>query len=93
MLPDVPTTAEQGMPGYEVASMFGVLVPAGTPKAIVDRLNAETRKALESSLVKEQFVGQGLEPTGSTPAEFAAYLKTEVAKWGKVVKASGATPE
>ena len=70
-----------------------MLAPAGTPKTIVERLNAETRKALASPFVTEQFVGQGLEPTPSTPQEFGAYLRSEVAKWAKVIKASGATPE
>ena len=76
-----------------IRDRYGLLVPAATPKAIVDRLNAETRKALGSASVKEQFLGQGLEPVSSTPGEFGAYLKSEVAKWGKVVKASGASPE
>jgi tripartite-type tricarboxylate transporter receptor subunit TctC len=68
-------------------------VPAGTPKATVDRLNIETRRALASATVQEQFSAQGLEPAPSTPAQFGAYLRSEVEKWGKVVKASGATPE
>ena len=72
---------------------LGLLGPAGTPRTIIERLNAETRKALATPLVKEQFSAQGLEPAVSTPQEFAAYLKTEVEKWGKVIKASGATPE
>ena len=91
--PEVPTMNEAGVKGYEFSTWYGLLVPSGTPKAIVERLNSETQKALASALVKEQFVGQGLEIAGSTPQEFAAYLKTEVAKWGKVVKASGATTE
>ena len=91
--PDVPTMDEAGVKGYEFSTWYGIVVPAGTPKPIIDRLNAETRKALDSALVKDQFVGQGLEPVSSTPAEFGSYLKSEVAKWGKVVKASGAKPE
>ena len=91
--PEVPTMSEAGVKGYEFSTWYGLLVPAGTPKAVVDRLNAETRKALDSGMVKDQFIGQGLEPVASTPAEFGAYLKSEVAKWGKVVKASGATSE
>jgi tripartite-type tricarboxylate transporter receptor subunit TctC len=91
--PEVPTMNEAGVKGYEFSTWYGLLVPAGTPKAIVDRLNTETQRALASTLVKEQFVGQGLEVAGSTPQEFAAYLRSEVAKWGKVVKASGATSE
>jgi tripartite-type tricarboxylate transporter receptor subunit TctC len=90
--PEVPTMDEAGVKGYEFSTWYGLLVPAGTPKQIVDRLNAETRKALDSPAVREQFGRQGLEPVSSTPAEFAAYLRSEVAKWGKVVKASGARP-
>jgi tripartite-type tricarboxylate transporter receptor subunit TctC len=91
--PEVPTLDEAGVKGYEFSTWYGLLVPAGTPKPIVDRLNAETRKALASPAVSQQFVKQGLEPVSSTPAEFAAYLRSEVAKWGKVVKASGATTQ
>ena len=91
--PEVPTMDEAGVKGYEFSTWYGLLVPAGTSKAIVDRLNMETRKAIASAAVKEAFVGQGLEPVSSTPQEFGTYLRSEVAKWGTVVKASGATPE
>jgi tripartite-type tricarboxylate transporter receptor subunit TctC len=91
--PEVPTMNEGGVKGYEFSTWYGLLVPARTPKAIVDRLNAEVRKALTSSLVAEQFLAQGLEPAASSPHEFGAYLQSEVAKWAQVVKASGATPE
>jgi tripartite-type tricarboxylate transporter receptor subunit TctC len=91
--PDVPTMDEAGVKGYEFSTWYGLLMPGGTPRAIVERVNAETRKAVGSSLVKEQFVGQGLEPASSSPQEFGAYLKREVAKWAPVVKASGATAE
>jgi tripartite-type tricarboxylate transporter receptor subunit TctC len=91
--PEVPTMSEGGVKGYEFSTWYGLLVPARTPKAIVDRLNAEVRKALTSSLVAEQFLAQGLEPAASSPNEFGAYLQSEVAKWARVVKASGATPE
>lgn len=91
--PEVPTMNEGGVRGYEFSTWYGLLVPARTPKAIVDRLNAEVRKALTSSLVAEQFLAQGLEPAASSPHEFGVYLQSEVAKWAKVVKASGATPE
>lgn len=91
--PEVPTMDEAGVKGYEFSTWYGLLVPAGTPKAIVDRLNAETRKALASAQVTEQFTAQGLEASPSSPQEFGSYLKSEVAKWGKVIKASGAKPE
>ena len=91
--PEVPTMNESGVQGYEFSTWYGLLVPAGTPKAIVDRLNAEIRKALDSTAVKEQFTAQGVEPSPSTPQEFGGYLKDEVVKWSRVVKASGVTQE
>ncbi|MGZ5717575.1 MAG: tripartite tricarboxylate transporter substrate binding protein [Burkholderiales bacterium] len=91
--PEVPTMSEGGVKGYEFSTWYGLLVPAGTPKAIIDRLNAETNKAMTAVVVKEQFTTQGLELAASSPSEFGAYLKSEVAKWGTVVKASGATTE
>ena len=91
--PDLPTMHEAGVKGYEFSTWYGLLVPAGTPQAIVDRLSRETRKAVGTPAVTEQFVAQGLEPAASSPHEFGAYLRSEVAKWGKVIRASGATPE
>ncbi len=91
--PELPTMAEAGVPGYEFSTWYGLLVPGATPKAIVERLNAETVKVLGAPALKEQFSGQGLEATPSSTAEFSAYLRSEVAKWGKVVKASGAKPD
>jgi len=91
--PELPTMNEAGVPGYEFSTWYGLLVPAATPKTIVERLNAETVKVLNSPVLKEQFTGQGLESTPSSPAEFGAYLKSEVAKWGKVIKAAGARPD
>ncbi len=91
--PQIPTMDEAGVKGYEFSTWYGLLVAAGTPRSIVARLNNETAKALDSTLVKEQFGTQGLEATHSTPEAFGAYLRTEVAKWGKVIVASGAKPE
>jgi tripartite-type tricarboxylate transporter receptor subunit TctC len=91
--PEVPTMQEAGVTGYEFSTWYGLLVPAGTPQAIIDRLNQETRKAVASPALKEQFIAQGLEPGVSGPQEFGAYLKSEISKWGRVIKASGATPE
>ena len=91
--PVVPTMDEAGVKGYEFSTWYGLLVTAGTPDAIVDRLNTETRKAIASSAVKEQFGAQGLEPATSSAQEFGAYLRSEVAKWGKVIRAAGVTPE
>jgi tripartite-type tricarboxylate transporter receptor subunit TctC len=91
--PEVPTMNEAGVTGYEFSTWYGLLVPARTPAPVVERLNAEARKALAAPLVKEQFGAQGMEAASSTPQEFGAYLTSEVRKWAKVVKASGATTE
>lgn len=91
--PSVPTMDEAGVRDYEFSTWYGLLVPPGTPRAIVDRLNRETRAAMESASVKDQFSRQGLETVTSTPDEFGAYLRSEVTKWGKVIQASGATAD
>ena len=93
LLPDLPTIAEAGLPGYEANNWYGVLVPAKTPHAIVERLNREIVKILNSQPVKESLFRQGLDASPSTPQEFGAYIKSEIAKWAKVVKASGAKAE
>jgi tripartite-type tricarboxylate transporter receptor subunit TctC len=92
-MPDIPTVAESGVPGFEASNWFGLLVPAGTPADIVNRLNAEAGKAMQSADVKEKLGGLGFEVQASTPPEFAAFLKKEGDKWAKVVKASGAKAE
>jgi tripartite-type tricarboxylate transporter receptor subunit TctC len=88
--PDVPTLSESGLAGYEVGSWQGVFAPAGTPPAIVKRLNAEIVKIINMPDVKEKLIGLGAEPVGDTSEEFAALVKTEVVKWAEVVKKSGA---
>ncbi len=88
--PDVPTLSESGLAGYEVGSWQGVFAPAGTPPAIVKRLNAEIVKIINMPDVKEKLIGLGAEPVGNTSEEFAALVKTEVVKWAEVVKKSGA---
>lgn len=88
MLPDVPTTAEQGIPGQESHTIAGFLVPAKTPKPIVDLLYKEMKKAVDDPAIRQKLVAIGFEPTASTPAEFSALIKDEVAKWGKVVQAA-----
>lgn len=90
LLPDVPTVAEAGLPGYEVYGAFGVLAPAGTPKAVIARLNAEIVAALGTPEMQETLAAQGAERIGDTPEEFASSLKTEIEKWAAVVRASGA---
>jgi tripartite-type tricarboxylate transporter receptor subunit TctC len=88
--PEIPTIAESGVPGFEATSWFGILAPAGTPKEIVTKLNKEIVRILSLPDVKAQLSGQGAEPAGDTPQQFAAHIKAEIAKWEKVVKASGA---
>ena len=93
LLPDLPTIAEGGLPGYEANNWYGLLAPAKTPAAIVERLNREVVKVLNMPNVKEQLFRSGLDASPSTQKEFAAYIKSEMAKWSKVVKASGAKAE
>ena len=88
-LPDVPTMAEAGLAGQEADTLQGVLVPAGTPKAIVQRLHSDIAKILARPDVRERIVGLGFDIIASTPEQFAAQIKVEVAKWGKVVKGAG----
>jgi tripartite-type tricarboxylate transporter receptor subunit TctC len=87
--PDVPTIAEAGVPGYEHASWVGLLAPAGTPPAIVARLNGETAKIVQRPAVRQVFLREGLEPDGGPAKDFAASIRHDVAKWIKVVKAAG----
>jgi tripartite-type tricarboxylate transporter receptor subunit TctC len=93
LFPEVPTLSETVMPGFEAGAWQGIMVPANTPKAVVQRLNAEINKALQSAEVKEKLALQGAEPLGSTPEEYGAYVKKELARWAAVVKATGVTLE
>jgi tripartite-type tricarboxylate transporter receptor subunit TctC len=88
-LPSVPTLDESGVPGYEVSAWFGIFAPAGTPAAVVKRLNAEIVKIMQLPEMKERLASQGAEAMSSTPEQFAAYVTEELAKWSRVVKASG----
>jgi tripartite-type tricarboxylate transporter receptor subunit TctC len=89
LAPDVPTVAEAGVPGYDQTAWFGVLAPAGTPRDIIGRLNAEIVKVLNSAEVKERFAKQGVEVRTSTPEQFATFLRSEVDRWGKVIREAG----
>ncbi|HQQ68913.1 MAG TPA: tripartite tricarboxylate transporter substrate binding protein [Alicycliphilus sp.] len=93
LYPDVPTLAETVMPGFEAGAWQGVMVPAATPAAVVQRLNAEINKALQSTDVRGKLAVQGAEPLGSTPEEYGAYVRKELARWAGVVKATGVTLE
>jgi tripartite-type tricarboxylate transporter receptor subunit TctC len=88
--PDLPTVAESGVPGYESSAWFGVVVPAATPREVITRLNGEINRAVNLPDMKERFAQQGAIPTTGSPDDFAAWIRAEIAKWGKVVKASGA---
>jgi len=87
---ELPTVAESGLPGFDISTWFGVFAPAGTPPAIVDRLNAEFGKALSSASMRELLAKLGAEPSPMSPADFGAFVRAEQAKYEKVVKASGA---
>jgi tripartite-type tricarboxylate transporter receptor subunit TctC len=90
IVPDIPTVAESGLPGFEALQWFGILAPAGTPKEIVARLNGEIVKILRLPEVRERMSSLGAEIVGSTPEQFASFLKADTAKWAKIVKESGA---
>ncbi len=89
-LPDVPTVAESGLPGFEASSWFGLLAPAGTPQPVITKVNAEIAKWLATPEAKEKLTAQGANVVGGTPEDFARHIAAETAKWQKVVKESGA---
>jgi tripartite-type tricarboxylate transporter receptor subunit TctC len=88
-LPEVPTVAEAGLPGFEVTTWYGILAPAGTPRPIIARLNTELVKVMHSPEMKERLAGIGTDPVTSSPEEFAAYIKAEIGKWGDVIRKAG----
>ena len=92
-LPDVPTIAESGVPGYSATSWFGLLAPASTPAPVIAKLNASILKALADPEVKKKLAEQGAEPHGEKPEQFAEFIRSETAKWGQTVKVSGATAD
>lgn len=91
--PDIPTIAEQGVPGYEAVQWYGLMAPGGTPRDIVAKLYKGVAGALQDAKVKELFANSGAEPIGNTPEEFAAVVRNDMVKWAKVVKAAGLTPK
>lgn len=92
-LPNVPTIAESGVPGYAVNNWYGIFLPANSPQDIIQRLNAETIKILQKPEIRAKLIAAGLEPMWNTPAEFAGYVRAETAKWRKIVVDSGAKPD
>ena len=93
MMPEVPTLSEAGVPGYDVTTWYGLLVPTGTPGEIIARLNGATVTAMAHPAVKERFATTDLDPNTSTPEQFGAYIRGEVTKWAKVIKESGIRPD
>jgi tripartite-type tricarboxylate transporter receptor subunit TctC len=89
-LPDLPTAAEAGLPGYEVVAWMGLVAPRGTPPDVVRRLNTELLKALQTKEVRDGLFNQGLQPAGNSPEEFSAFIVSEGARWSRAVKTSGA---
>jgi tripartite-type tricarboxylate transporter receptor subunit TctC len=92
-MPDAPTIAESGVAGYEASTWYGLLAPARTPAAAVARLNEGIVKILGDAALREKLADQGFEPVGDSPEEFAAYIKSEIAKWSKVIRDAGIRPE
>jgi tripartite-type tricarboxylate transporter receptor subunit TctC len=87
--PELPTMSEAGLPGFEVSAFFGVMVPAGVPQAIIDKLHREITAIMAIPEVHERFLAQAAEPVGNRPAEYAAFIQAEIAKWARVVKEAG----
>ncbi|HEX6961607.1 MAG TPA: tripartite tricarboxylate transporter substrate binding protein, partial [Lacipirellula sp.] len=93
LFPELPTLSESGVPGYEANNWNGIVVPAGTPRAVIDRLNGEISAALKDPAIAQRMAGAGLDPIGDTPQQFAQYLKAEAVKWGALVKSAGIKAE
>lgn len=87
--PDIPTIAESGVPGYELDGWFGVLAPANTPQTVISTLHAAIAKAVQSKETRDRFLALGVEPLGSSPEEFARFVRNEVEKWGNIVRRTG----
>jgi tripartite-type tricarboxylate transporter receptor subunit TctC len=92
-LPELPTIAESALPGYDFSSWYGLMVPSGTPAPVIARLHDETVKALKLPDLQQRLASEGCDPVGSTPEQLAAHIKNEMARWAKIVKASGMQAE
>ena len=93
VVPEIPTIAESGLPGFESVQWYGFLAPARTPREIVTRLHAETTRILQQPETKERFAGDGADPAGNTPEEFARFIQSELVKWAKVARGAGIEPQ
>jgi tripartite-type tricarboxylate transporter receptor subunit TctC len=93
VLPEVPTFAESGVPGYEYTTRYGMLAPAGTPRAIIEKLNQATVGVLNTHETRQKYMANGIDPMPSTSAAYAAYLKSEIEKWSKVIRAANIPPQ
>ncbi len=92
VIPDLPTLAESGLPGYNIGTWWGLMAPAKTPRPIIDRLAAAMRKATGTASVKERFIANGIEAKGNSPEEFAAMVKSEVVRYGELAKVANVKP-
>jgi len=90
LAPDLPTIAESGLPGFDINTWFGLFVPAGTPLEVVDVLHDEFNRALADPDIRDKMISIGAEPVGSTPAQFAVYIRSESEKYARIIRASGA---
>jgi tripartite-type tricarboxylate transporter receptor subunit TctC len=93
LLPEVPTGRESGLPDFVASSWYGFHAPAGTPKPIIDKINAAMAKALKSPEMRERFASVGVSAVSTTPAEFTSFVEAEMAKWGKLIRAIGVKVE
>jgi tripartite-type tricarboxylate transporter receptor subunit TctC len=93
VLPELPTIAEAGVPGYEAVQWYGMFAPAQTPREIITRLHLAMTAVLQSPAVKERLANDGTQPVGSTPEEFSRYLRSEIDKWAQVVRIAGIKPQ
>jgi tripartite-type tricarboxylate transporter receptor subunit TctC len=93
LAPEVPTIAEAGVPGFDVSGWYGLLAPAATPHAIIDRIYAEAKKGLESDAMKARLKSQGLEPLGLSPEQSARFLNDDIARWLHIIREAGISPE
>jgi tripartite-type tricarboxylate transporter receptor subunit TctC len=92
-VPDIPTISEQGLKGFETGSWFGMSVPTGTPKDIIDRLHKEIVRAIANPKISQLFVNLGTHPVSNSPDEFSAFIKAETEKWGKVIRSANITAD